>query len=52
MRSKIESVAKKEDTSAVVFKFTEAPGIGFEGLYFGVKTLGEGIGNAVLKIGQ
>ena len=39
MRRKIESAAKKEDTGAVVFKLTEAPGIGFEGLYFGVKTL-------------
>ena len=52
MRCKIESAAKKEDTGAVVFKLTKAPGIGFEGLYFGVKTLGECIGNAVLKIGQ
>jgi hypothetical protein len=47
MRCKIESAAKKEDTGAVVFKLTKAPGIGFEGLYFGVKTLGESIGNAV-----
>ena len=52
MRCKIESAAKEEDTGAVVFKLTEAPGIGFEGLDFGVKPLGECIGNAVLKIGQ
>jgi hypothetical protein len=55
MRCKIESAAKEAAAAAIVFKrrqLSEAAGVGFECLDFGVKTLGEWIGNAVLKIGQ
>jgi hypothetical protein len=41
---KIESAAVEEDSGSVVEGVTEAPGIGLEGLDFGIEPLGHGIG--------
>lgn len=44
-RKKIESTAVKKDSGSVVENVTEAPGIGLEGLDFGVEPFGDGVGD-------
>ncbi len=42
---KIEFTAVEEDSGAVVEGVAEAPGIGLEGLDFGVEPFGDGVGD-------
>ncbi len=44
---KIEAAAEEKDSGAVVQEIAEASGIGLQGLDFGVKTLGDRIGDRV-----
>ena len=46
-RKQIKATAEKEDSGAVVQEIAEAPGIGLQGLDFGVETLGDRIGDRV-----
>ena len=47
-----ELAAVEEDSDAVVVEGSEAAGIGFEGLDFGVEAFHDGVGDAVLEVGQ
>lgn len=48
----VEFAAEEEDSGAVVFEAAEAACVGFDGLDFGVEALGEGVGDAVLEVGE
>ena len=52
LRGHVEFSAEEEDSGAVVFEAAEAAGVGLEGLDLGVEAFGEGVGDAVLEVGE
>ncbi len=52
---KLERTAEEEDASSVIEKVSKAPGGGFDGLDFGVHSLGKAVGdrmkNEVKQVG-